>query len=169
MPVPRHWFPGINCGQPLTKCTDANLGFCACFSQNSGLSLFVRLGRVEIATRGVGVSVIEGDRGGKGRKSFFVFSLPPPPHLPLIRPNLSAFLQLNMAVSTRGLSVQTITLAHLFYYTLSSITFSISYRVDEANREAILTSLSANLTLLSVHLTLLLEIMHCARNLQIIH
>ena len=32
-----------------------------------------------------------------------------------------------------------------------------------------LTSLSANLTLLSVHLTLLLEIMHCARNLQIIH
>ena len=37
--------------------------------------------------------------------------------------------------------------------------------VDEANREAILTSLSANLTLLSVHLTLLLEIMHCARNL----
>ena len=78
MPVPRHWFPGINCGQPLTKCTDANLGFCACFSQNSGLSLFVRLGRVEIATRGVGVSVIEGDRGGKGKKSFFVFSFPPP-------------------------------------------------------------------------------------------
>ena len=112
VPVPRHWFTGINCGQPLTKCTDANLGFCACFSQNSRLSLFVRLGRVEIATRGVGVSVIEGDRGGKGRKSFFVFSLPPPPHLPLIRPNLSAFLQLNMAVSTRGLSVQTITLAH---------------------------------------------------------
>ena len=36
-------------------------------------------------------------------------------------------------------------------------------------REAILTSLSANMTLLSVHLTLLLEIMHCARNLQIIH
>ena len=45
----------------------------------------------------------------------------------------------------------------------------ISCWVDEANREAILTSLSANLTLLSVHLTLLLEIMHCARNLQIIH
>ena len=35
--------------------------------------------------------------------------------------------------------------------------------------QAILTSLSANLTLLSVHLTLLLEIMHCAHNLQIIH
>ena len=34
--------------------------------------------------------------------------------------------------------------------------------------QAILTSLSANLTLLSMHLTLLLEIMHCARNLQII-
>ena len=33
--------------------------------------------------------------------------------------------------------------------------------------KAILTSLSANLTLLSVDLTLLLEIMHCARNLQI--
>ena len=113
VPVPRHWFPSIKCEQPLTnECVDANLGFCACFSQNSGLSLFVRLGRVEIATRGVGVSVIEGDRGGKGKKSFFVFSLPPPPHLPLIRPNLSAFLQLNMAVSTRGLSVQTITLAH---------------------------------------------------------
>ena len=41
--------------------------------------------------------------------------------------------------------------------------------MDEANREAILTSLSANLTLLSANLTLLLEIMHCARNLQIIH
>ena len=35
--------------------------------------------------------------------------------------------------------------------------------------EGILTSLSANLTSLSVHLALLLEIMHCARNLQIIH
>ena len=34
--------------------------------------------------------------------------------------------------------------------------------IDEANREAILTSLSGNLTLL-------LEIMHCARNPQIIH
>ena len=45
----------------------------------------------------------------------------------------------------------------------------ISCWVDEANREAILTSLSENLTLLSVHLTLLLEIMHCAGNLQIIH
>ena len=40
--------------------------------------------------------------------------------------------------------------------------FSISCWADEANREAILTSLSVNLTLL-------LEIMHCARNLQIIH
>ena len=49
------------------------------------------------------------------------------------------------------------------------VIFSISCWVYEANREAILTSLSANLTLLSVHLTLLLEIMHCARNLQIIH
>ena len=36
-------------------------------------------------------------------------------------------------------------------------------------REATLTSLSANLTLLSVYLTFLLEIMHCACNLQIIH
>ena len=45
---------------------------------------------------------------------------------------------------------------------LSSSNFSISCWVDEANREAILT-------LLSVNLTLLLEIMHCARNLQIIH
>ena len=53
--------------------------------------------------------------------------------------------------------------------TLTESNFSISCWVDEANREAILTSLSANLTLLSVHLTLLLEIMHCARNLQIIH
>ena len=49
------------------------------------------------------------------------------------------------------------------------VIFSISCWVYEANREAILTSLSANLTLLSVHLTLRLEIMHCARNLQIIH
>ena len=59
---------------------------------------------------------------------------------------------------------------------LSSSNFSISCWVDEANREAILTSLSVNLTLLSVNLTLLsvnltllLEIMHCAQNLQIIH
>ena len=43
--------------------------------------MFVRLGRVEIATRGVGVSVIEGDRGGKGKKSFFVFSLFDSPQL----------------------------------------------------------------------------------------
>ena len=34
--------------------------------------------------------------------------------------------------------------------------------IDEANQEAILTSLSVNLILL-------LEIMHCVRNLQIIH
>ena len=47
--------------------------------------------------------------------------------------------------------------------------FSISCWVDEANREAILTSLSANLTLLTMHLTLLLEIMHCVRNLQIMY
>ena len=112
VPVTRHWFPSTKCGQPLTKCIDADLAFCACFSQNSGLFLFVRLGRVEIATRGVGVSVIEGDRGGEERKSFFFcFRFPPPHPLPLIRPNLSAFLELNMAVSTRGLSVQT-TLAH---------------------------------------------------------
>ena len=45
---------------------------------------------------------------------------------------------------------------------LSSSNFSISFRVDEANREAILTSLTVNLTLF-------LEIMHCVRNLQIIH
>jgi len=47
------------------------------FSQNSGLFLFARLERVEIAAPGVGVSVIEGDRGGEGRKSFFVFSFRP--------------------------------------------------------------------------------------------
>ena len=52
---------------------------------------------------------------------------------------------------------------------LSSSNFSISCWIDEANREAILTLLSANLTLLSVNLTLLLEIMHCGRNLQIIY
>ena len=40
---------------------------------------------------------------------------------------------------------------------------------EENNDKRILTSLSAILTLLSVHLTLLLEIMHCARNLQIIN
>ena len=50
----------------------------------------------------------------------------------------------------------------VFSESLSSSYFSISCWVDEANREAILTSLS-------VHLTLLLEIMHCARNPQIIH
>ena len=92
VPIPRHWFPSINCGQPPRKCIDANLGFCACFSQNSGLFLFVRLGRVEIAAPGVGVSVIEGDRGGEGRKSFFCFLFPPPQLLPLIRPNLSALI-----------------------------------------------------------------------------
>ena len=49
----------------------------------------------------------------------------------------------------------------VFSESLSLSNFSISCWVDEANREAILTSLSVNLTLL-------LEIMHCARNLQII-
>ena len=62
-----------------------------------------------------------------------------------------------------------VSLKKTVFESLSSSNFSISCWVDEANREAILTSLSANLTLLSVHLTLLLEIMHCARNLQIIH
>ena len=57
----------------------------------------------------------------------------------------------------------------VFSESLSSSYFSISCWVDEANREAILTSLSVNLTFLSVNFTLLLEIMHCARNLQIIH
>ena len=42
-------------------------------------------------------------------------------------------------------------------------------RIIVAITEAILSSLSANLTLLSMHLTLLLEIMQWARNLQIIH
>ena len=42
-------------------------------------------------------------------------------------------------------------------------------RIIVAITEAILSSLSANLTLLSVHLTLLLEIMQWARKLQIIH
>ena len=62
-----------------------------------------------------------------------------------------------------------VSLKKTVFKSLYSSNFSISCWVDEANREAILTSLSANLTLLSVHLTLLLEIIHCARNLQIIH
>ena len=53
--------------------------------------LFVRLGRVEIATRGVGVSVIEGDRGGEGRKSFFLFSLSAPSPSPFYSPQLVRF------------------------------------------------------------------------------
>ena len=57
----------------------------------------------------------------------------------------------------------------VFSESLSSSNFSISCWVDEAKREAILTSLFVYLTLLSVNLTLLLEIMHCVRNLQIIH
>ena len=52
---------------------------------------------------------------------------------------------------------------------IPDITKIESNNCDEANREAILTSLSTNLTLLSVHLTLLLELMYCERNLQIIH
>ena len=46
----------------------------------------------------------------------------------------------------------------VFSESLPSSNFSISRWVDEANREAILT-------LLSLNLTLLLEIMHCTRNL----
>ena len=38
---------------------------------------------------------------------------------------------------------------------------------EENNDKRIITAI--NLTVLSVNLTLLLEIMHCARNLQIIH
>ena len=62
-----------------------------------------------------------------------------------------------------------VSLKKTVFKSLSSSNFSISCWVDEANREAILTSLSGNLTLLSVHLTLILEIIHYARNLQIIH
>ena len=52
--------------------------------------LFVRLGRVEIAARRVGVSVIEGDRGGEGRKSF-LFSLSAPSPSPFDSPQLVRF------------------------------------------------------------------------------
>ena len=52
--------------------------------------LFVRLGRVEIAARRVGVSVIEGDRGGEGRKSF-LFSLSAPSPFPFDSPQLVRF------------------------------------------------------------------------------
>ena len=52
----------------------------------------------------------------------------------------------------------------LLYIVLKKITANaLSQRSH--NREAILTSLSVNLTLPSANLTLLLEIMHCARNL----
>ena len=89
--IPRHWFPSIKCGQPLRKCIDADLGFCACFPKNSGLFLFVRQERVEIAAPGVGLSVKEEDRGRGGEKKLFSSLSPPPPPIPLIRLNLSAF------------------------------------------------------------------------------
>ena len=83
---------------------------------------------------------------------------------------ISEIIKVEVSVISQSRRLRLITL------TLSSSNFSISCWVDEANREAILNSLSANLTLLSVHLTLLsvhltllLEIMHCARNLQIVH
>ena len=43
----------------------------------------------------------------------------------------------------------------------------IKHCLEENNDKRIIAAI--NLTLLSVNLTLLLEIMHCARNLQIIH
>ena len=55
-----------------------------------------------------------------------------------------------------------VSLKKTVFKSLSASNFSISCWVDETNQEAILTSLSANLTLL-------LEIIHCVRNLQIIH
>ena len=96
---------------------------------------------------------------------------------------ISGIIKVEVSVISRSRRLRLITLTETLIIpditkTESNNCFTILYLqvicqffcwVDEANREAILTSLSANLTLLSVHLTLLLEIMHCVCNLQIIH
>ena len=61
---------------------------------------------------------------------------------------ISGIIKVEGSVISRSRRLRLITL------TETSSNFSISCWVDEANRKAILTSLSANLTLLSVHLTL---------------
>ena len=80
---------------------------------------------------------------------------------------ISGIIKVEVSVISRSRKLRLITLTETLIIpditkTESNNCFIIKASLNFFIFEAILTSLSANLTLLSVHLTLLLEIMHCA-------
>ena len=84
---------------------------------------------------------------------------------------ISGIIKVEVSVISRSLRLRLITLTETLIIpditkTVSNNCFII-HCFEENNDKRIIAAI--NLTLLSVNLTLLLEIMHCARNLQIIH
>ena len=76
---------------------------------------------------------------------------------------ISGIIKVEVSVISLSLRLRLITLTEtLIIPDITKTESNNCFNRIVLNREAILTSLSANLTLL-------LEIMHCARNLQIIH
>ena len=84
---------------------------------------------------------------------------------------ISGIIKVEVSVISRSRRLRLITLTETL--TIPDITKTesnncfIVHCFEENNDKRIIAVI--NLTLLSVNLTLLLEIMHCARNLQIIH
>ena len=84
---------------------------------------------------------------------------------------ISGIIKVEVSVISRSRRLRLITLTETLI--IPDITKTESYNCfiihcfEENNDKRIIAAI--NLTLLSVNLTLLLEIMHCARNLQIIH
>ena len=77
---------------------------------------------------------------------------------------ISGIIKVEVSVISRSRRLRLITLTETLI--IPDITKTESC-FEENNDKRIIAAI--NLTLLSVNLTLLLEIMHCARNLQIIH
>ena len=84
---------------------------------------------------------------------------------------ISRIIKIEVSVISRSRRLRLITLTETLIIPDITKTESnncfIIHCFEENNEKRIITAI--NLTLLSVNLTLLLEIMHCARNLQIIH
>ena len=84
---------------------------------------------------------------------------------------ISGIITFEVSVNSRSRRLRLITLTETFIIPDITKTESnncfIIHCFEENNDKRIIAAI--NLTLLSVNLTLLLEIMHCARNLQIIH
>ena len=84
---------------------------------------------------------------------------------------ISGIIKVEVSVISRSRGLRLITLTETLIIPDITKTESnncfIIHCFEENNDKRIIAAI--NLTLLSVNLTLLLEIMHCARNLQIIH